>query len=67
MSRPFPPPWSVDDPDVKLGQDCFIVRDHNGQALGPAFEAIRDKAKAVGARLRLFRGGAGTARSRVGA
>ena len=32
-SRRFPPPWSVDDPDVKLGQDCFIVRDANGQAL----------------------------------
>jgi hypothetical protein len=29
----FPPPWSVDDPDMKLGQDCFIVRDANGQAL----------------------------------
>ncbi len=25
--RRFPPPWSVDDPDVKLGQDCFIVRE----------------------------------------
>jgi hypothetical protein len=31
--RRFPPPWSVDDPDMKLGQDCYIVRDHNGQAL----------------------------------
>jgi hypothetical protein len=31
--RRFPPPWSVDDPDMKLGQDCFIVRDANGQAL----------------------------------
>ncbi len=29
----FPPPWSVDDPDTKLGQDCFIVRDANGHAL----------------------------------
>ncbi len=27
------PPWSVDDPDTKLGQACFIVRDANGQAL----------------------------------
>jgi hypothetical protein len=24
---------SVDDPDVKRGQECFIVRDHNGHAL----------------------------------
>ncbi len=32
-SRHFPPPWSVDDPDTKLGQDCFIVRDANGHAL----------------------------------
>lgn len=28
--RRFPPPWSVDDADMKLGQDCFIVRDANG-------------------------------------
>jgi hypothetical protein len=31
--RRFPPPWSVDDPDLRLGQECFIVRDANGQAL----------------------------------
>ncbi len=29
----FPPPWSLDDPAMKLGQDCFIVRDANGHAL----------------------------------
>jgi hypothetical protein len=29
----FPPPWSVEDPDPKLERQCFIVRDHNGQAL----------------------------------
>ena len=29
----FPPPWSVDDPDMKLGEDWYIVRDANGQAL----------------------------------
>jgi hypothetical protein len=28
--RRFPPPWSVDNPDMKLGQDCFIVRDADG-------------------------------------
>ena len=28
--RRFPPAWSVDDPDPKLGQDCYIVRDANG-------------------------------------
>lgn len=35
MSEPrrFPPPWSVDDSDMKLGQECFIVRDGNGHAL----------------------------------
>ena len=32
-SRRFPPPWAVDDPDTKLGQDCFIVRDANSHAL----------------------------------
>jgi hypothetical protein len=31
--RRFPPPWSVDDPETKLGQTCFIVRDANGHAL----------------------------------
>jgi hypothetical protein len=31
--RCFPPPWSVDDPDTKLSQDCFIVRDADGHAL----------------------------------
>ena len=31
--RHFPPPWSVEDPDPRLGQGCFIVRDANGQAL----------------------------------
>jgi hypothetical protein len=33
LPRRFPPPWSVDDPDTKLGQDCFIVRDANSHAL----------------------------------
>jgi hypothetical protein len=31
--RRFPPPWSVEDPDPKVERQCFIVRDHNGQAL----------------------------------
>jgi hypothetical protein len=26
--RRFPPPWQVDERDA-----CFIVKDHNGQAL----------------------------------
>ena len=26
--RRFPPPWSAEETDA-----CFIVRDHNGQAL----------------------------------
>jgi hypothetical protein len=41
--RRFPPPWSVDDPDMKLGQDCYIVRDGNGQAL--AYVYFEDKAR----------------------
>jgi hypothetical protein len=28
-----PPSWSVDDPDMKLGQDCYVVRGANGHAL----------------------------------
>jgi hypothetical protein len=29
-SRRFPPPWSVDDPDMKLGQGLLHCRDANG-------------------------------------
>jgi hypothetical protein len=33
-ARRFPPPWSADDPDMKLGQTCYIVvRDADGHAL----------------------------------
>jgi hypothetical protein len=32
-SRHFPPPWSVDEPDTKLDQDCYIVRDRDGCTL----------------------------------
>jgi hypothetical protein len=31
--RHFPPPWSVDDPEMKLGQDCYVVHDADGHAL----------------------------------
>jgi hypothetical protein len=31
--RRFPPPWIVDE-----NAACFIVRDHNGQALGYFYE-----------------------------
>ena len=32
--RRFPPPWSVEEPDPKLGRQwCYIVRDANGYAL----------------------------------
>jgi hypothetical protein len=31
--RRFSPPWLIDDPDMKLGQDCYIVRDANGHRL----------------------------------
>jgi hypothetical protein len=27
-ARRFPPPWSIEELDA-----CFVVRDHNGQAL----------------------------------
>jgi hypothetical protein len=30
--RRFPLPWSVDDPDTQLGQDCY-VSDADGPAL----------------------------------
>jgi hypothetical protein len=35
-------PWSVDDPDMKLGLHCFIVRGYNGQAL--AYVYFEDEA-----------------------
>ena len=46
--RRFPPPWSVDDPDMKLGQSCFIVRDAKSQ-IAASQEALklRDQAQAV--------------------
>jgi hypothetical protein len=46
--RRFPPPWSVDDPDMKLGQDCFIVRDANGHAVAYVyFEDERSRRSGV--------------------
>jgi hypothetical protein len=40
-ARRFPPPWSVEETDA-----CFIVRDHNGQALAYVyFEEERDAAQ----------------------
>jgi hypothetical protein len=40
--RHFAPPWTVDDPNPKLERQCFIVRDHNGQAL--AYVYFEDQA-----------------------
>jgi hypothetical protein len=40
--RRVPPPWSIDDPDVKLGQDCYVVRDANGHPL--AYVSFEDEA-----------------------
>ena len=36
-TRCFPPPWSVEEPDPKLDRQCFIVRNHNGQALAHVY------------------------------
>jgi hypothetical protein len=70
MPRRFPPPWSVEDTDA-----CFIVRDHNGQALAyvyfedePGRRAAarlltRDEARRIAAR----RLGAISAQNRGGA
>ena len=30
--RRFPPPWTIDETDT-----CFIVKDHNGQALADTY------------------------------
>jgi hypothetical protein len=48
-SRRFPPPWSVDDPDTKLGQTCYIVRDANGHALAYVYfnSMTRDEARRI--------------------
>jgi hypothetical protein len=41
--RRFPTPWSVDEAD-----DCFVVRDNNGQALVHIhFKHKRDRGKAT--------------------
>jgi hypothetical protein len=47
--RRFPPLWSVDDPDMKLGQDCFIVRDANGHALAYIYFEDEPGRQAAGA------------------
>jgi hypothetical protein len=39
-TRRFPPPWSVDNPDKKLGQDCYVDRDANGHALANVIERM---------------------------
>jgi hypothetical protein len=33
--------WSVDDPDVKLGQDCFVNRDATATRLPLSTSAFR--------------------------
>jgi hypothetical protein len=38
--RRFPPPWSVDEEN----DACFIVRDHNGQALATGLCLFRGRA-----------------------
>jgi hypothetical protein len=45
--RRFPPPWTVDDPDMKLGQECFIVREANGHALAAGDYRMRLMANAA--------------------
>ncbi len=51
-SRRFPPPWSVDDPDMKLGQDCFIVRAGLETAKAAGSETARDGFRPAARRLR---------------
>jgi hypothetical protein len=33
LPRRFQAAWSVDDPDMKLGQDCYIIHDANRHTL----------------------------------
>jgi hypothetical protein len=40
----FPPPWSVDDPDMTLGQPCFIVRDEIDNLVIPVTSLARGSA-----------------------
>jgi hypothetical protein len=56
--RRFPPPWTVEDSGA-----CFIVRDHNGQALAYTYYEVesgrrmaanlltRDEARRIGANI----------------
>jgi hypothetical protein len=48
MARRFPPPWSIEE----LNDACFVVRDHNGQAL--AYVYFEDE----GTEIRRIRAGA---------
>jgi hypothetical protein len=43
-NRRFPPPWSVEETDA-----CFIVRDHNGQALAYTYFEKRARKSLGGA------------------
>jgi hypothetical protein len=49
LERRFRPPWSVDDPDMKLGQTCYIVRDANGHALAYVYFEEEPRTKISGA------------------
>ena len=51
--RRFPPPWSVEEPDPKLGRQwCYIVRDANGQALAYVnFEEEEEEGRRTAAKL----------------
>jgi hypothetical protein len=47
VTRRFPPPWSVEEQAA-----CFVVRDHNGQALASAAKLLtRDEARRIAANI----------------
>jgi hypothetical protein len=41
-NRRFPPPWSIEE-----GSACFIVRDHDKQALAYVYPAVRCPPKEI--------------------
>jgi hypothetical protein len=49
VTRSFPPPWSVEETDA-----CFIVRDHNGQALAYVYCEDEPGRRAAAKLLTLF-------------
>ena len=60
--RRFPPPWTADETDA-----CFIVKDHNGQALAYVYFEDEPGRRTAASLLTRDKGAAGRGRHRKAA